>query len=266
MLDRWPAPLRRGLFRLVGVHWADRLLKDAWRAGRGDLHGMLGWLFRRNRFRVEVENAGALESLDSCIVAGNHPHGLFDALALAWMASRTGLETRIIARHFLNVFGPLRRIFLSVKLDRQRRSVSGRTSLDAAAELLNTGGRLVMTPAGGLSMATPFWALARDPQWRTGVIRLAHRTQKPIVLVDVIMPRSPVRQLLHRIHPIVRALAQVWAYRLGKRHRLTLRVVGIVHPHELPGHLPLPEQASWLQQRLVDPSVPPTRLDGRSSP
>lgn len=247
MLEHWPGPMRRGLFKLVGVDWADRLLNQAWRAGNGQLHGMLDWLFRRNAFQLEVENAELIDELGSCIVAGNHPHGLFDGLALAWLASRPGLKTRVIARHFLNVFEPLQRIFLSVRLDNQRRSRTGRASLNAAEALLAEGGRLVMTPAGGISVAQPFWQQAKDPQWRTGVVRLAHTSGKPIVLVDVQMAQSPVRQLLHRIHPIVRALAQVWAYRLGKRQHIRLKVIAVVQPEELPHDQPLPAQAAWLQ-------------------
>lgn len=250
MLDHWPTPLRQGLFKLLGVNWAGRLLNNAWETGRGDLHGMLDCLIRRNRFNITVENSDILNNVTSCIVAGNHPHGLFDGLALAWLASRDGHETRVIARHFLNVFEPLRRVFLAVRLDNQRRSVSGHASIEAAQDWLNNGGRLVITPAGGLSRAKPFWAQAHDPAWRTGIIRLAHSTGRPIVLVDVVMPDSPIRQLLHGLHPIARALVQVWAYRLGKRQTIHLRVVDIVQPADLPSEQPLPEQAAWLQRRL----------------
>lgn len=249
MLEHWPGPLRRSLFKVLGVDWADRLLDQAWRAGNGQLHGMLDWLFRRNRFALDVNNAELIDNLDGCIVAGNHPHGLFDGLALAWLASRSGHKTRVIARHFLNVFEPLQRVFLSVRLDSQRRSRAGRASLNAAEALLAEGGRLVITPAGGISVASPFWRKARDPQWRTGVVRLARTSGKPIVLVDVQMSHSPTRQLLHRIHPIVRALAQVWAYRLGKAQHIRLTVVAVVQAHELPQDQPLHVQAAWLQAR-----------------
>lgn len=250
MLDHWPAPLRQGLFKLVGVDWAGQLLNRAWQTGHGDLHGMLECLFRRNHFDITVENAERLDEVDSCIVAGNHPHGLFDGLALAWLASQNGRETRVIARHFLNVFEPLRRVFLAVRLDGQRRSVSGRASFEAAQDWLNSGGRLVMTPAGGLSRAKPFWGRARDPAWRTGIVRLAQSTGQPIVLVDVAMPESPIRQLLHGLHPIARAVAQVWAYRLGKRQTIHLRVVDVIQPDDLPADQSLPEQAAWLQRKL----------------
>lgn len=250
MLDNWPGPVRRTLFKVLGVDWSEQLLERAWQDGQGDLHGMLDYLFRRNRFELSVEQAERLEALPSCIVAGNHPHGLFDGLALAWLASANARPTRVMARSFLQVFKPLRGVFLSVTLDAQRRASSG-AAYQAAADWLHQGHRLVITPAAGLSQARPFWAEAVDPPWRSGVVRLALETGKPIVLVDVVMPSSPVRQLLHRLHPIVRALAQVWAYRLGKRQRIALRIKAVIHPEDLPTELNLADKTTWLQSQLT---------------
>ncbi|MHA7880425.1 MAG: 1-acyl-sn-glycerol-3-phosphate acyltransferase [Saccharospirillum sp.] len=251
MLDHWPAPLRRMVFALLGVNWSERLLQQAWEAGEGDLHAMLAYLFQRNRFDLSVDGAERLAQWPGCIVAGNHPHGLFDGLALAWLASAEGHPTRVMARNFLQVFQPLRSVFLSVTLDNQRRARSG-AALQAATQWLQNDQRLVITPAAGLSRAKPFWASAEDPPWRSGVVRLAQATGRPIVLVKVEMPASPLRQLLHRIHPIVRALAQVWAYRLGRKQRIRLRIQAVIQPDALPGHLSLTEQTAWLQQQLSD--------------
>lgn len=250
MLDNWPGPIRRTVFKIVGVNWAEQLLNDAWKSGDGDLHGMLEFLLRRNDFSLSVENTELLDDLGSCIVAGNHPHGLFDGLGLAWLASRTRVPTRIMARNFLNVFGPLRQVFLSVSLDSERRSLGGSKTLAAASQWLQQDGRLVITPAGGLSRARPFWKAAVDPAWRTGIIRLARETSRPIVLVDVEMPRAPWRQVLHGISPILRAVFQVWAYRLGKHQRIHMRVVEVIPVSDLPADGSLADQALWLQNRL----------------
>ena len=249
MLDHWPRPVRRTLFRVLGVDWSEHLLERAWRHGEGDLHAMLDYLFRRNDFELSTQQAELLEAYPNCIIAGNHPHGLFDGLALAWLASANRHPTRVMARHFLQVFKPLREVFLSVTLDAQRRASSG-AAYKAAADWLNQGHRLVITPAAGLSQARPFWGEAMDPPWRSGVVRLARETGKPIVLVEVGMPSSPTRQLLHRLHPIVRALAQVWAYRLGKRQRISLNIKAVIKPEDLPVELSLTEQTTWLQQQL----------------
>lgn len=250
MLDNWPGPIRRTLFKIVGVNWADQLLKDAWKSADGELHGMLDSLLRRNDFSLSAENTELLDNLGSCIVAGNHPHGLFDGLGLAWLASRTRVPTRIMARNFLNVFGPLRKVFLSVTLNSERRSLGGSKTLAAASQWLQEDGRLVITPAGGLSRAKPFWQDATDPPWRTGIIRLARETNRPIVLVDVQMPRAPLRQILHGINPVLRAVVQVWAYRLGKHQKIHMRVIEVVPVSELPAEGSLADQALWLQNRL----------------
>jgi 1-acyl-sn-glycerol-3-phosphate acyltransferase len=243
--------MRRALFKLVGVNWAEKLLNDAWETGEGDLHRMLESLLRRNQFDLSAENTDLLDGIGSCIVAGNHPHGLFDGLGLAWVASRTRVPTRIMARNFLNVFGPLREVFLSVSLNRERRSLGASKTLAAAKQWLENDGRLVITPAGGLSRARPFWRDARDPPWRTGLVRLARETGRPIVLIDVQMPRSPVRQLLHSIHPVLRAAIQVWAYRLGRHQSINMRVVEVITVGDLPEGS-LNDQAQWLHSRLEE--------------
>ncbi|MGM0632346.1 MAG: 1-acyl-sn-glycerol-3-phosphate acyltransferase [Pseudomonadota bacterium] len=257
MLDSWPAPLRRILLRLLGVRWSERELERAWREAGGDLHGMLDWIFRRNGFELRTEGAEVLDRVPGCLIAGNHPHGLFDGLALAWLASSGGRPTRVMARDFLQVFGPLQELFLSVRLDGQRQAgVGSRGVWRAALDCLRQGSRLVITPAAGLSRAVPFWGHAVDPPWRSGVVRLARQVGCPIVLVHVGMADSPLRQMLHRIHPVLRALVQLWAYRFGRRQRITLTVRAVIRPSDLPTDMDVSSQAEWLQWKLESPVMP----------
>lgn len=249
MLDHWPSWLRNLAFTLSGVSWANRYAHQCQKQ-TANQHQMLQALFDQRRVQVTIIGHERMQGLKQCIVAGNHPHGLWDGIALALMASAQGHPTRVVARDFLNVFEPLRTTFLSVSLTNDRRLRSRRSPLAPAQAVLDAGGRVVITPAGGLSIAKPFWAEATDPDWRTGVVRLMQASGQPVVLVKIDAGHSPVRQLLHRIHPIVRSLAQLLMFRLKRTKPLTLRVVAVIQPDDLP-YQDLQANARWLQQQLA---------------
>lgn len=246
MLARWPNWLRRMLFTLTGVNWANRYARRCQHPSQAQ---MLADMFAGRGMTVTIENEALIDHLGPCIVAGNHPHGLWDGLALAMLASQQGHRSKVIARDFLTVFTPLADQFLTVKLSTQRKLVGGQSPLAPALAHLAAGGRVVMTPAGGLSIARPMWSEAKDPPWRSGVARLMVQSQCPVVLVRVFTAKSVARQLAHRLHPIIRALAQLLAFRLRRSADLRLSVLRVVHPEELPYHDPQ-RNALWLQSLL----------------
>ncbi|WP_119395565.1 1-acyl-sn-glycerol-3-phosphate acyltransferase [Salinibius halmophilus] len=248
MLENWPSWLRRSVFTLTGVAWAN---KYAWQCQNktNSQHEMLKTLFTDRKVKLNVVGEEQLSGLDACIIAGNHPHGLWDGIALAVLASRSGHKTKVVARDFLNVFEPLRQTFLTVTLNNNRQIKSRKSPIAPAQQVLANGGRVVITPAGGLSIASPFWSQAVDPQWRTGVVRMMQASGQPVVLVHIDAGHSPMRQLLHRIHPIVRSLAQLLMFRWQRTKPLTLTVVDVIQPEDLP-YPDMQSNAIWLQQKL----------------
>lgn len=247
MLESWPGWLRGCVFSVTGVTWANNFAQSCSNDSHSQ-HEMLRLLFERRKVKVTISGSEKLEGLGACIIAGNHPHGLWDGIALAMLASRQR-PTRVVARDFLNVFTPLRSTFLTVSLNKNRRLKTRQSPVEPALQVLAQGDRVVITPAGGLSIAKPFWQQAKDPQWRTGIVRLLQGSQQPLVLVKIDAGRSPLRQMLHSIHPIVRSVAQIWAFRLKLVKPLHLQILEVVHASDLPFDN-MQANAQWLQAKI----------------
>jgi 1-acyl-sn-glycerol-3-phosphate acyltransferase len=85
--------------------------------------------------------------------------------------------------------------------------------------------------------------------WKPGAVRFSQAAQVPIVLVYVDVNHSIARQVSQRLHGVVRALMQVWAYRFGRSLKLHLHVLDVVTPEQLPEGS-AQQQTNWLQARF----------------
>lgn len=252
-LENWPKPIRLIVFWLLGIQWAHKFLNKL-SADQPSKLELLNRIFQRNHFDIEATGEEKIPVGQGCIIATNHPHGLFDGLGAIWLGSKQGHDCRAIGRHFLSVFEPIRDWFLLVKLDANRKAKAGRQIVDQSVEFIRNGGSLVVTPAGRVSVSRPAWKPAQDLPWKTGVVQLHRRAEAPIVLVYVDIDHSVIRQLGQSLHGVIRALMQVWAYRFGRTQKLHLHVLDVIYPGDIPDGT-LKAQTEWLQARfnsLVD--------------
>ncbi|WP_154650822.1 lysophospholipid acyltransferase family protein [Reinekea blandensis] len=245
LLENWPKSVRVILFRILGLTWILNLLAHM-QKDHPSTHELLNRIFNRNQFDVRVFNEERLPKEGGCVIAINHPHGFFDGLGAVWLGSKHGNDCRIIGRHFISVFKPIRRLFLFIKIDAERRSDQGAQITEQSSEFVRNGGRLGISSAGRLSLSNPVWKPAEDLPWKTGTVRIATAAEAPIVLVYVDVRHSTWRQIGQRIHPVVRALAQVWSYRFFRTQKLHMHILDVVHPDQLPQG-DVREQTQWLQ-------------------
>lgn len=248
LLESWPQPIRLFLLWLLGIQWAHKLLISL-SADKPSKLELLERIFQRNHFDVQVTGEENIPAHHGCIFVSNHPHGLFDGLAGIWLGSKYGHDCRAIGRHFLSVFEPIRDWFLLVKVDTHRRTHAARQVMKQSADFLKNGGSLVVTPAGRVGVSRPLWKPARELTWKPGAVQLCRSAKTPIVLVYIEVNHSVIRQLGQRVHGVVRALLQVWAYRFGRTQKLYLHVLDVVYPEQLPEGS-LNAQTKWLQARF----------------
>ncbi len=250
ILNNWPAPLRYALFKLLGVHWAQRMLNELG-SDNPNKQKLLERLFARNNFDIQVTGAESIPRNRGCFFASNHPHGLFDGLGAMWLGCKYGHDSRAIGRHFLSVFEPIADWFLLVKVDANRRGQANKEVVKEVAKFLTAGGSLVVTPAGRVGMSRPLWRPAQDLPWKPGAVRFSHASQAPIVLIYIDVNHSVMRQIGQKFHGVVRALMQVWAYRFGRSLKLHMHVLDVVYPEQLPEGSPQ-QQTAWLQARFEE--------------
>ena len=248
VLESWPAPIRSLLFSLLGLGWIVKYLKGVRSTSHGN-HELLTAVFARNQFDVQVFNEELLPKEGGFIIGSNHPHGFFDGLGTIWLGSKNGRDCRAIGRHFVSVFEPIKDLFLLIQIDAERRSEQGKQVTEQSADFVTQGGCLAINCAGRLSIAKPFWAQSKDLPWKTGAVRIAEAANAPIVLVFADMHQSAFRQLCQRLHPVVRALAQVFSYRFGRTQKLHLHVLAVVQPSDFPDGTPQ-EKTRWMQAKF----------------
>ena len=244
-LENWPKPIRLIVFWLLGIQWA-RIFLSRLSDDKPSKLELLNRIFQRNHFDLATSGEEKIPADQGCIFATNHPHGLFDGLGAIWLGCKQGHDCRAIGRHFLSVFEPIRDWFLLVKLDANRKAQTGRQVVEQSVDFIKNGGSLVVTPAGRVSVSRPVWKPARDLPWKTGVVQLHRGAQAPIVLVYVDVNHSVTRQLGQSLHGVIRALMQVWAYRLGRTQKLHLHVLDVIYPGDIPAGT-LKAQTEWLQ-------------------
>ena len=244
-LENWPKPVRQFLFWILGIRWAHRFLIGLSGDNPSKLE-LLDRIFQRNHFDLLVTGGDKIPAEGGCLFATNHPHGLFDGLGAIWLGCKHGHDCRAIGRDFLSVFEPIREWFLLVKVDADRKAQKAQQILEQSEDFLKDGGSLVVTPAARVSVSRPPWRPARDLPWKSGVVRLHHNAEAPIVLVYIDVNHSVIRHVGQSVHGVVRALLQVWAYRFGRSQKLHMHVLDVIQPGQLPDGS-LKDQTEWLQ-------------------
>ncbi len=235
-LADWPHWLKTTVFTLTGIRRANRLLAEAASDSRGDGE-FLTRVLARLRITVHVQGTLDAEVTRSTpvIIAGNHPHGLIDALTLGSIAEQMGRRPIMMARHFLTVFEPLEPLLLPLVVQADRSSRNGRKQFQAATAALSEGQAVIMTPAGRLSLPDRIGAEPRDAPWRTGLVRLARATEATIIPITLTMRVPRWVYWMHRVHPIARSVLQVWQLLLRRPQTITARVHTPVPPDALAG-------------------------------
>ncbi|MFV8783577.1 lysophospholipid acyltransferase family protein [Microbulbifer sp. SA54] len=126
---------------------------------------------------VELERIPASGAL---VIVANHPLGSLDGLALIDLVSRVRKDVKAVASQLLWNIEPLRSYLLPVD------NFNGRTrrgDVEGIYDHLNSGGAIIVFPAGEVSRLTPQGV--RDGCWNPGFVRFADKTGAPILPVQV---------------------------------------------------------------------------------
>jgi putative hemolysin len=115
------------------------------------------------------------------LIVANHPIGTLDGLALVKMIRAVRPDVRIVANRVLSHMEPLQSLFLPVDVLDGHQNL--RVTYKAMLHALECEEALIIFPAGEVSRITPKGI--RDGHWQSGFIKLAHKTQSPILPVHI---------------------------------------------------------------------------------
>lgn len=128
-----------------------------------------------NRDRMNIPDQGRL------IIVANHPMGSLDGLALIKLVSEVRTDVKIVATTLLSQIEPMEELFLSV--DNFSQKVSHIRHMRKMVSALEQEQAVIIFPTGEVSRIRPHGI--RDGKWKSGFLRLARKTNSPVLPVYV---------------------------------------------------------------------------------
>jgi putative hemolysin len=196
------------------------------------------------------------------IVVANHPYGVLDGLAICWLVSQHRRDFKILINSVLCRLDEMADHVLPIDFEPTREAMqTNLASRKAAREWVESGGALIVFPAGAISTTSKLYnKKAEDAPWAPLVGQLVRRTRAPVLPVFFEGQNSAMFQWASHVNENLRAAL---IFREVKRRMYSsLRlVVGEALTFEaLEPHLPASNLAKYLQahthdlqRRLPDP-------------
>ncbi len=217
----WHRALRCMVEFLLGFHPVRAIVKRA-----GELveeQGVSSFDALAQVMEFKIEASGVLEALPRegpLVVIANHPFGGADAVALPALVLRARSDVKVLGNSETSAIGGMDRHVLPLEIlggeSAVRRNVA---MLRQALEHLQSGGALVVFPAGAVAHWQWHSARVEDPSWPGHTARLIRRSGADVLPVWFEGRNGPVFQLLGALHPLLRSALLPRAF-LGKRGQL----------------------------------------------
>ncbi|MEW6337476.1 MAG: lysophospholipid acyltransferase family protein [Acidobacteriota bacterium] len=139
------------------------------------------------------------------VIVANHPFGAIEGLALADAVLAVRPDVLVMANLVLGRIPELRPLFGLVDPFGTRRSArASAAGLRASLAHLESGGALVVFPAGEVSHLDLARRAVTDPAWSTTAVRLARRTGARVLPAHVAGANGPLFQVAGLVHPALR--------------------------------------------------------------
>lgn len=151
------------------------------------------------KFNIDITiNKNQLDRIPSygkTIIIANHPLGALDALALLHVVKDIRKDVKIVASSFLSEFDNISELLIPV--DNVKGKIN-RSSVESIYEALKKEQLVIIFPSGEVSRARPNGI--KDTKWRSGFLKIASKTQTPILPVYIDAKNSKNFYLLSMIN------------------------------------------------------------------
>jgi len=132
-------------------------------------------------YQVSARSLNRIPAEGRLMIIANHPIGSLDGLALLKMVRSVRSDVRIVANDMLNNIEPLKSLFLGV--DNMSGKTSHKAQFKAIMHALDQDEAVIIFPAGEVSRIRPNGV--RDGKWKPGFLKLAKKSNTPIVPIYV---------------------------------------------------------------------------------
>ena len=230
-------------------------------------------VFERFQVTVAVDSADLdrIPTEGPVVVAANHPFGGIEGMALARLVHAVRPDVRVLANFLLGRIPELRELFLLVDPfdgpDAAHRSLAG---LRVAHRWLESGGALVVFPAGEVAHLDLRQRAVVDPPWLPTVSRLVRRSNSVVVPAHIAGRNRAVFQIAGLIHGSLRTALLPREFLASRGTTLQVRFGNPIPPADLGAFDSDADVVAYLRRRtdiLAErPIVPSPAIQPRRTP
>ena len=247
-----PRPVRGLVGRLLGFHRVDALIGSEAKA-RPLPERVLNRL--AITYRAGERDLKQIPRSGPVVIVANHPFGILEGAVLATVLPRIRPDVRFLGNELLSVIPEIKDLLIPVvPMSGGSTARRNSTGLRRAIEFLQTGGCLVVFPAGEVSHFQLREKAVIDSEWHTAVARMVETASRAGTAVSVVPvyisgSNSVLFQTLGLIHAKFRTMLLIREL-LNKRNRLVELRIGSPIAGKKLLEIPTPkEQTDYLRWR-----------------
>lgn len=185
-------------------------------------------------FELDAESYSEIPKTGRLIVVSNHPFGGLDGVVLGALLKGLRLDSKLMGNYLLAQMEGIRGSIIQV--DPFENEASAKSNLDGmrqALKHLKSDGCLGVFPAGEVSSYDLRNKLVTDKRWSTHVVKLALKTNTPILPIFFEGQNSWFFQLAGLMHPKFRTALLAREFCRKQHHELFLNVGKLIKPSQL---------------------------------
>ncbi len=189
----------------LGLDRCERLYRSL--AGEPDPDCFLQALFDRMAITVRIceKDLSQIPARGPVVVTANHPFGALEGVVLAGLLRRVRPDMRVMANYLLAGIPQLAPLLIAVDPFEGTGAVRANIGpLRAAIRWVQSGGLLLVFPAGTVSHLQLDRGQVADPPWNRAVARIVRSARAPVVPVLIEGHNRAFFQLAGLIHPRLR--------------------------------------------------------------
>jgi putative hemolysin len=190
-------------------------------------------LMKRLNISIQLNQRGldGIPKEGPCVVICNHPFGAMDGVSILHILKEVRPDVKVMANFLLKEIKPIESFFLDVNPFENLSSKSSISGIKQCLQHVQSGGCLVIFPAGEVSSYQLDAKSVVDGKWSASVFKLIQRTQATIVPVFYDGRNSNLFLFLSWIHPYLRTMA-LPSEMLKKKNGVIHAIIGNPIPHQ----------------------------------
>jgi putative hemolysin len=188
------------------------------------------------------------------VIVANHPFGILEGAVLATVLARVRPDVRILANGILSTIPEIRDLLIPVETMTKTTPHGNVQPMRESIRFLQSGGCLIVFPAGEVSHFQWHKRAVTDSTWNSGTVRIIETLSRTGVSVSTVPiyisgSNSVIFQTLGLLHPKVRTILLAREL-VNKRNRLVeLRIGGAIPSKKLLEISTPEEQMDYLRWR-----------------